>query len=60
MDDAIHVSDLPVAGNYQISTDPAEMVAKITAPQLEPAVGEVAAQPEEDAAEGSDGGDASS
>lgn len=49
VDDAIHVSDLPTSGSFQITTDPSEMLVKITAVQLEPEAEEVA---EEEAAEG--------
>ncbi len=49
VDEAIHVSDLPTSGNFQITTDPSELVVKITAVQLEPEAEEVA---EEEAAEG--------
>ncbi len=49
VDEAIHVSDLPTSGSFQITTDPSELVVKITAVQLEPEAEEVA---EEEAAEG--------
>ncbi len=42
LDDTIHVSDLPASDDYQIVTDPAEMLVRITAQQLEPEPEEVA------------------
>lgn len=57
LDDTIHVSDLPQSGDYQIMTEPTEMVARITAQQLEPEV-EEAAEVTEDGAEAGDESDA--
>jgi large subunit ribosomal protein L25 len=54
VDDAIHVSDIRVDGNYQITTEPAELIVKVTAPQLEPEVEEA---PAEEAAEPEEGAD---
>ncbi len=60
VDDAIHVSDLPLSGNYEITTEPGELVVKVNALQLEPTVEDL---PDEDAAaqpeEGGDTEDAS-
>ncbi|MDQ3856114.1 MAG: 50S ribosomal protein L25 [Chloroflexota bacterium] len=42
VDQAIHVSDLPSDGKFQILTDPTELIAKIAAQQLEPEVEEIA------------------
>lgn len=48
VDQAIHVSDLPTSNTYQITTDGAEMLAKIVHQQLEP---EVEEEPAEEAAD---------
>lgn len=42
VDQALHVSDIRIDGNYRIETDPEEMIVKIAHPQLEPEVDEVA------------------
>lgn len=52
VDQALHVSDLPTDGNYEIVTEPTEMIAKIVAQQLEPEVEEL---PEEEAADTAEG-----
>ncbi|MDQ3328180.1 MAG: 50S ribosomal protein L25 [Chloroflexota bacterium] len=47
LDDTIHVSDLLVSDDYQIVTDPSEMLVRIIAQQLEPEPEEVAEELEE-------------
>lgn len=51
VDETIHVSDLAIDGNYQIVTDPSEMLVKIVPQQLEPEV-EAPEEVEAEAAEG--------
>ncbi|MBA2363527.1 MAG: 50S ribosomal protein L25 [Chloroflexia bacterium] len=55
LDDTIHVSDLSLSGDYQIVTEPTEMLARITAQQLEPEIEEEAEELEEGAEAGVEG-----